>query len=732
VPLAQDEYTPVYHPALEVSRAAGEIDIDGSLEDPGWRGAAVADNFAEHSPGDQTKPDVETTVWITYDDHNLYVAWMCYDDPNQVRASFCERDQIFSDDYVILCLDTYGEATLAYELAVNPYGIPGDLLFSSSQGEDITYDMIFESAGRITEFGWVVEMAIPYTRLRFPGTEDQTWRVDFWRNRPRESRYQYSWAAYDRGEDCWPCQWGTVTGISGVRPGAGLDLLPAVIARQSGSLGDDGNFSNDPATSAVSLGIAYDFSSELTAEATINPDFSQVESDAAQIDVNTTFALDYPERRPFFQEGSDLFNTYFDAVYTRSIYDPLVAGKVTWRKGSNSAAFLSAQDDNSVIILPFEESSRYVAGGQSHSNILRARHDLGEQSHLGVIATDRRFKGGGAGSLAGVDGKIRFSASNAFRFQVMATRTNEVYNPAATDSAFNEIRFADGAYTAALDGETFWGHGLYASLNRSAANYWLGADYRERSPTFRADNGFEPSNNNRMGSANLGGILRFENSRVLENINGQVEAARKWNFEGVQKDEWVNGSLQVSFRAAQTGIHSRYMRSNELFGGVQFVNIWQAHTCFNTQPSGALHFGGYFDYGHRIARQQVVLGKEISRGLWADIRPIDRLLVSLSYNNTFSDDLETGARLFSQSILRTRMSLQVSRALSGRLVVQYNDRFDCWDVDPLVTYRINSLSVFYIGSTQDYLHLNLADDGREGWCLATRQYFLKFQYLLRL
>jgi hypothetical protein len=298
----------------------------------------------------------------------------------------------------------------------------------------------------------------------------------------------------------------------------------------------------------------------LTAEATINPDFSQVESDAAQIDVNTTFALNYPERRPFFQEGSDLFNTYFNAVYTRSIYDPLVAGKVTWRKGSNSAAFLSAKDDNSVIIIPFEESSRYVAGGVSFSNILRARHDLGEQSHLGLIATDRRFKG---------------------------------------------------------DGETFWGHGVYASLNRSAANYWMGGDYRERSPTFRADNGFEPSNNNRMGSAWLGGILRFDNSRVLENINGQVDAARKWNFEGVQKDEWINSSFELKFRAAQTGIHSRFMRSNELFSGVQFVNIWDAHTCFNTQPSAALRFGGYFNYGHRIARR----------------------LVSLSYDNAFSDDL---------------------------------------------------------------------------------------------
>jgi len=180
---ADDDHTPVYHPQIQISRITGPIEIDGKLGDAGWQGAARASNFAEHNPGDQTRPDVETEVIIGYDDDNLYVAWICYDDPREVRASFCERDNIFSDDYVILCIDTYGDATLAYEIASNPYGIPGDMLFSSSNGEDISYDMIFESAGEINETGWVVEMAVPFARMRFPGNEQQEWRVDFWRNR---------------------------------------------------------------------------------------------------------------------------------------------------------------------------------------------------------------------------------------------------------------------------------------------------------------------------------------------------------------------------------------------------------------------------------------------------------------------------------------------------------------------------------------------------------------------
>jgi hypothetical protein len=730
--LAQNGWTPVRKPTLTVSPSAGEIEIDGLLHDPGWEGAAKASNFAEHNPGDQTKPAVDTEVWFTYDDANLYVAWICQDDPKAVRASFCERDDIFDDDYVILCLDPYGDATLAYEIAANPYGIPGDLLFSTSNGEDISYDLIFESSGRITETGWVVEMAVPFASFRFPNQENQTWRVDFWRNRPRESRFQYSWAAYDRDESCWPCQWGTVTGVTGVKPGAGFELLPYVLGFQSGTLNGDTQFENSQIDGEAGIGITYDVSSDLSTEATINPDFSQVETDAAQIDVNSTFALFYPEKRPFFQEGSDLFETYFEAVYTRSINDPLGAGKFTWRNGSNSLAYLTGYDEHSPLILPFEENSEIVENGESYSNILRARHDFGGQSHVGLIATDRRFDGGGSGSLVGADTQVRFSPSNAFRLQLLATHTEEVNNLALTDSSFNETRFDEDQYTCALDGESFWGHGVYANIGRETRDYWLIADYWEKSPTFRADNGFEPSNNFRKPSVQAGAIKRFDEPRMVESLALNLTAARKWNFDGVKKDEWVTTDIEGHLRAAQTSFHLMYMASNELFSGIQFDGIWQSHACAHVRPVEALSFGGNFNYGHRIARHQLVMGKEIGYGAWADIKPIDRLLVALAFSHITSDDLDTEERLFSQSVFRTRIGFQILRELSARLILQYNDRYDTWDVDPLITYRLNPFSIFYVGSTRNYQDFDHTENGLDGWTLTDRQYFVKLQYLFQL
>jgi len=738
IPVLAD-YIPIYHPELEISRAAGDIDIDGLLDDAGWQGAAKADNFAEHNPGDQTEPEVPTEVLITYNDDNLYVAWICYDDPAEVRATFCERDRIFNDDFVILCIDPFGDATLAYEICANPYGIPGDLLYSSANGEDSSYDMIFESAGRINGEGWIVEMEIPFASMRFPQQDEQAWRVDFWRNRPRESRYQYSWAAYDRDENCWPCKWGHVNGITGVKPGKGFELLPSVVSHQAGSLPDDGDFENSDVLTEVGLGLTYDISSEFTAEATINPDFSQVESDAAQIDVNSTFALFYPERRPFFQEGSDLFNTYFNAVYTRSINDPIGAGKVTGRKGSSSIAFLSARDDHSVIILPFEENSSFVENGKSFSNIVRARHDLGNQSHVGLIGTDRRFEGGGSGSLFGLDSQVRFGQSLALRMHALATHTEEVNDRGLTSGFIEDLvdagrdtTFDEGQYTVALDGEQFWGHGLRGQLNYGASNWWADWSYQERSATFRADNGFEPQNNTRQTWVGSGYTFRFEDSKFLETIQPSFDSGRKWNFAGEQKDEWFNANFSVNLRAAQTSMHARYMRSNELFGNTQFDGIWLGHICLHSQPSEIVGFGGNFNIGDRIARYDLVMGDEISYGGWIDLKPLDRLFIAVNFNYISSENKATGEELFSGYITRSRINFQVTRELSTRFVVQYNDFAQRWEFDPLITYRLNPLSIFYIGSTMDREDLNLADDGRQGWHLTHRQYFMKLQYLFQL
>lgn len=739
---ANEDFVPVYNPTLEVSKLSGEIKIDGLLDDSGWKNMAKADNFAEHKPGNQTKPPVNTEAFITYDDNKLYVAMICYDDPAVIRASFCERDRgIGADDNICLLIDTYGDASWAYELNVNPYGIQGDAIWSQNGGEDSGYDLIWESAGKITDSGYQIEASIPFSSLRFPNKNEQVWKIDFWRNHPREVRGQYSWAAYDRDEPCWPCQWGTVTGIRDVKPGKGIEIMPTFIGYKAGALSGDGtpasqyDFLNEKADGDISLGGKYAVSSNITVEATYNPDYSQVEADADQIDVNSNFALYLPEKRPFFQEGSDLFGTYFNAVYTRLINNPEFAAKLTARMDETSIAYLLARDESTPMILPFEEYSKRFLVKKSTSNILRARRQVGEDSHIGILATDRRIEGGGSGTLLSGDCGIRLSKNYRFMLQAIATHTAEIDNI----SLINDTNtFDNGNHTAVLDGEKYWGHAAFVVLSRETANLYGELSYLERSPTFRADNGFQPANNMRSLQSNIFYHFRFDEG-LVERLTPSLLLRYKKNFVNETKEKNLELGLEGNLRLAQTSFHALYRRQTEKYGGVDFDNVWLIHNCFNSTPGAVLAFGGSINYGNSIYRRGTPkMGRETSASFWFDMKPFSRLLIENSYNYTKMNNLETGNRLYEGYTLFSRWNFQISKGLSFRLVGQYDDFDKCYDIDPLLTYRINPFSIFYIGSTFDYCEFNTFDDEEQeiingsSTRLASRQFFMKLQYLFQL
>ncbi|UCD17028.1 MAG: carbohydrate binding family 9 domain-containing protein [Candidatus Zixiibacteriota bacterium] len=728
-----DTFNPVYYPILHVARTTSSIEIDGDLKDPGWKGAARADNFAEHNPGDQTKPAVETVAFMTYDDNNIYVSMVCYDNPAEIRASLCERDRVFSDDNICLLIDTYGDAAWAYEFNVNPYGIQGDLLWSRNYGEDSRYDLIWESAGKITDSGYQVEIAIPFSSLRFPSKDKQIWKVDFWRNHPRETRYQYSWAAYDRDEPCWPCKWGTVTGIENVVPGRGIEILPSFIGYQTGARNGQMEFDNDNPDGRLSLGAKYALTSNITAEATFNPDFSQIETDLAQIDVNTTAALSFPEKRPFFQEGSDLFNTYFNPVYTRAINDPDFAAKVTARMNRTSFAFLSAHDENTPVIMPFEDFSAGFLAGKSYSNIVRARQTFGEDSEIGMLASNRFLEGGGSGTLLSADGALRLTKQFRFQWQAIGTYTDEPDDTALT-SGLNEWHFYD-EHTAGYDGESFWGHAYYSALLRETRNSFTRLSFSERSPTFRADIGYEPINNRRTALFYTQYVFRFDEG-LVKHIIPNGDAGRKWNFDKEKKDEWISPNLSIELRAAQAQIHARYLYSNEKFSGTQFDNIWVWHICNHYRFGDRLAAGGHIDYGHMIARRvdPLVMGRQLSLSGWFDLKPNDRMLFETWIEYTRSNHVDTDEKLFDTYITGTRLSYQIMRELSLRLFVQYDDDEELWDIDPLLTYRLNAFSVLYFGSTIVYEKFNTWDGGKYERVnrLSSRQFFIKLQYLFQV
>jgi hypothetical protein len=731
----------IFQPQLHIQRAVGEIDVDGVLTDEGWRNAGRAEHFFEHRPGDQTKPPVETVAQITYDDDNLYVAYICYDDPATIRASYCERDRIFSDDNICLLIDTYGNAVWAYELNVNPYGIQGDLLWSQYGGEDSGFDIVWESAGQITDSGYQLEMAIPFSSLRFPDIPQQTWRIDFWRNHPRDSRRQYSWAAYDRNEQCWPCQWGTITGIENVRPGKGIEIMPSFVGHQAGTVRGEGtsaspyDFANEDPDGEFSINAKYAIKSNLTVEATINPDFSQIEADPPQIDVNTTTALSFAERRPFFQEGSDLYQTVYTIVYTRSINDPQFAAKVVGRLNKTTLAFLSAYDELTPIPVVAEDWSSFIIGEKSLSNIFRLRQAFGSGTNIGLLVTDRRYDGGGSGTVLANDGSIRLNRHLRVDWQFLGSQTDE---PADTGNSYSlsDETIDGGKYTAVFDDESYWGHGSYAGLQFDSRNLYLGSFYIGKSPTLRLANGYIRTNSRHQVGWN--GLYRFNiDSKIFDWIVPSVALERNWNYDGVKKSEFIELMLEAQLKL-QTSTHWMYTTGGEQFAGNWFDNTWNLHGCMHSNFSDIFRFGAGLNRGHAVWRDfsDPTTISATSIGGWIDFKPLDRLLIETSVNYSKADFVGSDEEAYEGYTARSRMNIQLNHELSFRLIVQYDDFYERWDIDPLVTYRLSPFSLFYIGSTYDYDDLNTYDsrgtiiDSRTR--LSSRQFFMKLQYLFQV
>lgn len=737
--LAKRTFEPVFSPKLLITKTNAAIEIDGDLNDPGWQPAGRVDQFVERFPGDNTEPEVETRAYITYDEDHLYVAFVCLDDPSTIRATMCQRDRYSGDDAVEFLLDTYGDASRAYEFGVNPYGVQKDILWTSVAGEDSGYDLVWESAAKITDSGYQVEMAIPFSSMRFPNRDAQNWKVDFYRYRPRDSYRNYSWAAYDRNEQCWACQWGTVEGISNVQSGKGLEILPTLVAHQYGGLElsdqNEPQFDNADVKGEFSLGGKYSLSSDITLEATYNPDFSQIESDAAQIDVNSTISLFYPERRPFFQEGSDIFRTLFNSFYTRTVNDPELAAKLTVRNRNLSVGFLTARDENSPYMIPLTTSSRLVNAGKSTVNVLRAYGTIGRDSKVGFLASDRRFDGGGSGSVLAVDHDIRISQNYSWDGQYILTHTGEPNAPNLLSSSWQGVTFDDGKYTVPLDGESYYGTAFISRLRRNSRHWGFLIDYNQVSPSYRTEVGYDPLANYRNVSI-WNGYTFYPESKFFERIQPQFFISRRWNFDGTRRNGYSQLTLFSRLPVAQTYVSTSFNYYFERWSDIEFDRLWSWYLGFGSQLNSMIGYDVDVNYGRGVATFALTKGMETSVDASVYFKPVDRLIVEPGVSFSKSNEVGTNDKLFSAYITRTRLRYQVSRRLSVRMVVQYvaqdNYVYDAkqrtWDFDPLISYTITPFSVLYIGSTYNYNKATFDEADPMKWRLNERQYFIKLQY----
>lgn len=740
-------HSPNVKPELNIPKLdAGSISIDGELSEYVWEKAAVAGNFTEISPGDNTRPEVKTEAYFFYDDDHLYYAFVCYEpDMKSLRASMSDRDRMYGDDWVGAFIDTYGGQKQGFEIYCNPNGIQGDLLWSTNN-EDSNFDMIYDSEAKIYKDKWTAEFRVPFKSLRFPDSKTQTWRMHLIRNRPRGARQEIYWASVSRDNPSFMGQSGYLKGIQNVRRGKDIQLLPYVLGDQASGLEDtsdpDSEFQHGKIQGQIGLTAKLGLSSTMTLDATINPDFSQVEADAPQISINNPFALFYPEKRPFFLEGKQNFSTPANVLYTRSINNPLGAIKLSGTAGKTEIGFLSAYDENTPFILPLLEKSYFLPSNKkSLSNVLRLKYDLGGENYVGGIISDREetadedksFDFTGFNRNIGIDGRFHFASNYYASFQLLGYSTKEFTDTSFYYSTLEGQTFDEGEHTLIYDGESFGGLGAYASFSREDRGWNFFMEYIYESPNARRDNGFIQNNDYHNGFM----IQRYQfypESSIFRRITPEFYINYQWTASGRLIDQWTKIGLSTEFRnGIQTEIGYLPFNQGE-YGGVFHKNVNRYNIGIYADNLSKFVTGGvYGDWGKYIVRFEdpSFVGHGFNIGLYATLKPFDKLRNDINYNYSQLARSSGGELLYAGYVISDKISYQFNKNFFLRVLLQYDMFSRLFTVDPLLSYKWNPYTIFFIGSSHDLNALS-GSNAVSSYYETERQFFLKFQYLWSL
>jgi hypothetical protein len=532
---------------IHITRAAGHITIDGDLSDEGWRGAVRIDTWYEANPGDNTEPKVHNIGWLTYDDKYFYAAFEFEDPhPSAIRAPLGDHDSIGNGqhDYAGVIVDARNTGRTASMYLATPRNVQYDSITDDNTGEDSSPDFFWNSATKIGPHGWTLEIQIPFSSLRYANKDPQTWGIILYRNYPREFHYQFFSVRLPRNGNCMVCRENTLDGLDHLPSGGHLVAAPYVNASDTAHPRDQPGspLVNDPAKARGGIDVKFNPTADDVIDATVKPDFSQIESDTAQIAANERFALFFPEKRPFFLEAVDLFKTPIQAVYTRTITAPEWGARFTGKGAGVQYTALVADDaGGGTAIIPGPNGSTSVPQDFGSTVVIaRAKRSFG-LSFVGGLLTDREaHDGNGHNRVLGPDASFRMGASDVVTGQWLYSQTQ---TPSHTDLAPEW----NGQTLSGSAGNVVWSH------NTTHLD-WTGL-YQDIGNGFRADSGFVPQVGYRQVAVQTGWTVHPTGffSRVRTFVTADHEADRSGALisgnvqPGVGMDTRWNGFLQVRY-----------------------------------------------------------------------------------------------------------------------------------------------------------------------------------------
>jgi len=684
---------------------------------------AKVTELRQYGPTDGAPASQPSVAYISYDEKNLYVAWVCKQDPKTLRAHLMKRDTIWNEDRVSVNLDTFHDKHRSYWFDVNPYGVQMDGVTVDGQ-DDINFDTVWKSDAKITQDGYVVLITVPFRSIRFPGKPMQDWGIALIRLLPGNNETS-CWPHITPSIQGWTNQFAIADGISDISNGHNLVLVPYAMASRSKNLDLDVPNYRQRTETRAGLDAKWVLNDALSLDMTVNPDFSQVESDDPQVTVNQRFEVYFPEKRPFFLENANLFQTPVNLFFSRRIADPSAGVRLSGKTGAWGLGSLVTDDR--------AEGERADPGDPSFgrragNGVLRVFREINGTDRVGMIYTERQI-GKAANRVGGLDTRIQLNDNWSLTAQGIETETRN------------------------KDGSERSGAGYYASLNRSGRNFSSSSVYEDFAPGFESTLGFVPRVDIRRASQWMNYRWRPENSLVLS-YGPSISMVRTWDHQGQTQDWWAGPGFDVelprqTFFRIDTGMG--YERYKDLDFRTHYSSLSANSDCLPWLALSASYGEGTGINYMPASGLLPFLGDKHQTTAGLTLRPGAHTI----WENTYiHSDLQRraengGGLIFDNHILRSKLNYQFTREFSMRLILDYNtvlpnktlidlERTKRMGMDVLLTYLLHPGTAFYLGYTDLKENWGLDPTQRPPvWrtdsanTLAGRQFYFKLSYLFR-
>lgn len=708
----------------EIPYVADSAIIDGKLEEALWSKARQVELVYETLISENGPAPVKTTVYLYENGDTLFIAFDARDPrPEEIRAYLRDRDSAYRDDFVGIVIDSFNDERRAFEYFVNPLGVQMDLTNDDIiREESDAWDAIWDSSGQINDNGYIVEMAIPLRTLRFKDTPDaKQWGVDLLRFYPRDKRYRLSNNKQDRNKSCYLCQLSTFSGMKDVRPGNNMEIVPSLtVARADNrNVHQQQPWQKGDVESELSLDYRWGFTPNSSLNLTVNPDFSQVESDVLQLDVTTQFALFYPEKRPFFLEGAEYFSSPLNVVHTRNINNPDYGVKLTGREGNGTYGVFIADDTVTQLLVPGPYGSSLASIAEESENVaVRYRYDFNNTINVGVLATSRQgdvYQN----HVYGFDGKFRLTDSDSVNWQWLNSETT---NPDSliTDGYVDSKKQSDSAY--------------FVDYNHQDRDWLWYVRSMEFGKDFRADLGFMPQADFHKNVIGLGHFWYAKEGSAWHKWRLSGDWDRTLDDDGNELEEEVEAYLGVNGpyqTYIEIGGGGRERRWNDVVYRENYQSLF-----FSVDPASGLHIEVFNRFGDQIDFANGGVGTLLSSN--PEIRWNVTTNLSLNLAHRYSRLKVDGGELFTNNLTDARATWQFNNRSFIRLTVQrgdvlrdsnlyqfnVNNRTRDLRTQLLYSYKINPQTVFFAG----YSDGAIDDDNLSGLNRNERSIFSKISY----